>query len=81
MFITTAALLATVVRGAAPAPSAADTACQVLLPKEVPVAGRKSPLDSLTFDVGGRAIKICYGRPSSRGRTMIGGAQIGRAHV
>jgi hypothetical protein len=53
-----------------------DTACQVLLPDRVPVAGRKSPLDSLTFSVKGKPVKVCYGRPSSRGRTMIGGADI-----
>lgn len=34
---------------------------------------RASPLDSLTFPVGDAAVKICYGRPSARGRTMIGG--------
>src|SRR5207249_970022 len=53
-----------------------DTACQVLLPEQVPAAGRKSPLDSLTFSVKGRPIKVCYGRPSSRGRVMIGGAEV-----
>lgn len=53
-----------------------DTACQVLLPDRVPVAGRKSPLDSLTFSVKGKPVKLCYGRPSSRGRVMIGGPDI-----
>jgi hypothetical protein len=53
-----------------------DTACQVLLPDRVPVAGRKSPLDSLTFSVKGKPVKVCYGRPSSRGRVMIGGADV-----
>ena len=33
------------------APQAADTACRVLRPNNVRVAGRKSPLDSLTFVV------------------------------
>jgi hypothetical protein len=56
---------------AAPGP-AADTACQVLEPRDVPVQGRKSPLDSLTFSVAGRPVKLCYGRPSSRGRVMLG---------
>ena len=37
---------------------------------------RQSPLDSLSFDVGGHAVKICYGRPSARGRTMIGGESV-----
>lgn len=54
----------------------ADTACQVLHPDRIPAAGRKSPLDSLTFNVAGSPIKLCYGRPSSRGRTMLGGAAV-----
>ena len=58
---------------AAPAPVAADSACPVLQPDDVPVKGRQSPLDSLTLTVAKRTVKICYGRPSSRGRTMIGG--------
>jgi hypothetical protein len=64
---------------AAPAtmPAAApDTACQVLKPANVPAEGRKSPLDSLTFSVGGKPVKVCYGRPSSRGRTMLGGEAV-----
>ncbi len=59
-----------------PAAVAVDTACQVLHPKSVPVAGRKSPLDSLTFAVARRPVKLCYGRPSSRGRVMLGGAAV-----
>jgi len=55
---------------------AADTACQVLLPNDVPVQGRKSPLDSLTFMVSKQPVKVCYGRPSSRGRTMLGGEAV-----
>ncbi len=60
----------------APAAQAADTACQVLLPNDVPAEGRKSPLDSLTFTVAKQPVKVCYGRPSSRGRTMIGSAAV-----
>jgi hypothetical protein len=29
-------------------------------------------LDSLTFDVGKSPVKVCYGRPSLRGRAMLG---------
>ncbi len=58
---------------AAPAPAVADSACPVLLPNDVPVQGRQSPLDSLTFTLAKQTIKVCYGRPSARGRTMIGG--------
>lgn len=53
-----------------------DTNCQVLLPKDVPVEGRKSPLDSLTFNVANQPVKVCYGRPSARGRVMIGGSNV-----
>ncbi len=38
----------------------------------VPLEGRASPFDSVTFRVAGQEVKICYGRPSARGRTMIG---------
>ena len=36
-------------------------------------ATRPSPLDSVSFTVSGQAVKICYGRPSLRGRHMVGG--------
>jgi hypothetical protein len=51
----------------------ADTACPH---RNVPLEGRKSPLDSLTFSVGGKQVKLCYGRPSSRGRVMLGGENV-----
>lgn len=34
---------------------------------------RASPYDSVRIDLGGREALVCYGRPSARGRTMIGG--------
>jgi len=37
------------------------------------LAARPSPLDSVMFDMGGAAAKLCYGRPSANGRTMVGG--------
>jgi len=37
------------------------------------LAERPSPLDSVEVRLGGEAAKLCYGRPSARGRTMIGG--------
>jgi DUF2911 family protein len=61
---------------AAPAPVVADSACPVLLPNDVPVQGRQSPLDSLPFTVAKQTVKVCYGRPSARGRTMIGGKAV-----
>jgi hypothetical protein len=50
-----------------------NTACPS---RNVPVQGRKSPLDSLTFKVKNQPVKVCYGRPSSRGRVMLGGEAI-----
>ncbi|HCO13488.1 MAG TPA: hypothetical protein DIT46_04860 [Gemmatimonadetes bacterium] len=37
------------------------------------LAERMSPLDSVTITLGGGQAKLCYGRPSARGRTMVGG--------
>jgi hypothetical protein len=57
----------------APVAAHPDTACAS---RNVPLEGRKSPLDSLTFTVANQPVKVCYGRPSSRGRVMLGGADI-----
>jgi len=50
-----------------------DTSCPH---RNLPVEGRKSPLDSVTFIISDQPVKVCYGRPSSRGRTMLGGANV-----
>ena len=50
-----------------------DTACPS---RKVPVEGRKSPLDSLTFKVANQSVRVCYGRPASRGRVMLGGEAV-----
>ncbi len=42
----------------------------------MPDARRTSPRDSVSFQVGGTAVKVCYSRPSARGRTMIGGEAV-----
>ncbi len=64
---------------AVPAPFPADTACQKLVSPigdTIPSAWRRqSPLDSITFKVSGKPVKICYGRPSLRGREMVVGDQ------
>jgi hypothetical protein len=72
---TVVALTALTHGGAAPADLAADpdTVCPS---RNVPLEGRKSPLDSLTFTLAKQPVKVCYGRPSSRGRTMLGGKDI-----
>lgn len=36
----------------------------------------RSPQDSVSVTVGGSIVKICYSRPSARGRTMIGGEAV-----
>jgi hypothetical protein len=68
------ALLAATLAG--PVPAAADTACVIQKPQQMPAAGRQSPLDSLTFRVGDAPVKVCYGRPALRGRHMIGGGAV-----
>jgi hypothetical protein len=72
---TVVALAALTSGGAAPAGLVAhpDTVCPS---RNVPLEGRKSPLDSLTFTIASQPVKVCYGRPSSRGRTMLGGKSI-----
>jgi hypothetical protein len=72
MLMTVALLLAST---AAPSPRTLP-ACTIKYPDQLPAQGRKSPLDSLTFTIGKDTVKICYGRPSARGRTMIGGASV-----
>lgn len=48
-------------------------ACKTMNTKNLPLATRGSPLDSISFKVGSASVKLCYGRPSAKGRTMIGG--------
>jgi hypothetical protein len=47
----------------------------------IPDAVRASPKDSLTFTAGGASVKVCYSRPSLRGRTMIGGEAVPYGHI
>lgn len=54
--------------GAAPA-QAQELACS----PQADVADRASPYDSVSLTVGDGMAKVCYSRPSLRGRTMIGG--------
>lgn len=37
------------------------------------LAERPSPLDSVDIALGDTSAKLCYGRPSARGRTIVGG--------
>ncbi len=74
--------LSSVACGNAGGENSNDTSQQVgLLPAcepsdRMPLEGRPSPFDSITFDVGDGKAKICYGRPSLRGRLMIGGQSV-----
>jgi len=70
MLILTALLALTTPSAAAPAP------CITMNTEKLPLATRQSPLDSLSFTVGKAEVKVCYGRPSLRGRKMIGGEAV-----
>jgi hypothetical protein len=48
----------------------------IIMNRRTPPAERPSPLDSVSFSIGGGTVKVCYGRPSARGRTMIGGEAV-----
>jgi hypothetical protein len=76
MYLATVVALATLTSGGA-APGGLVTYPDTVCPhRNVPIEGRKSPLDSLTFTVASQPVKVCYGRPSARGRTMLGGTSI-----
>ena len=51
---------------------AASVACAPMT-GNMPLEGRSSPYDSATVTIAGQTAKVCYGRPSLRGRSMIGG--------
>jgi hypothetical protein len=48
----------------------------VCTPSPMPLEGRASPYDSVSVELEGATVKICYGRPSARDRTMIGGEHV-----
>lgn len=62
--------LALLLPGAHPAQSVA-LACEPT-GNRANLATRASPYDSVTVEVGGRQAKICYSRPSMRGRVILG---------
>lgn len=47
--------------------------CIIMTGDRMPPATRQSPLDSVRFEIAGAPVKICYGRPSARGRKIMGG--------
>ena len=54
----------------------APLSCITMNTEKLPLATRKSPLDSLSFKAGSSDVKVCYGRPSLRGRHMLGGDDV-----
>src|SRR5437762_3795589 len=50
---------------------AASFTCWIRGPADK-LAERPSPLDSSAVHLGGGTIKLCYGRPSARGRKVMG---------
>ncbi len=72
------AALAPIALAALPRPSLApeaqdQLACILMNTDRLPLESRRSPIDSLSFTVKANPVKICYSRPSARGRTMLGG--------
>jgi len=49
----------------------AALACITMNTERLPLDSRRSPLDSVSFTVQDNAVKICYGRPSARGREVM----------
>ncbi len=76
MYLATVLAAAALTSGAVAAPGPITHPDPVCPFRNVPIEGRKSPLDSLTFSIAGKSVKVCYGRPSARGRTMLGGSDI-----
>ena len=76
-FLALTALTALHALTASPArPAPAPLSCITMNTEKLPLATRKSPLDSLSFKVGSSDVKVCYGRPSLRGRHMLGGDNV-----
>ena len=51
---------------------AAPSTCWIRGPADK-LAERASPLDSIAVQIGGGTMRLCYSRPSARGRKVIGG--------
>ncbi len=59
-----------------PAPARAGDGCITMNTEKLPLNKRASPLDSISFKVEKSDVKVCYGRPSLKGRDMIGGEAV-----
>lgn len=60
----------------APADGQAAGGPSCIVNPQMDLEGRASPLDSTSVAIGGGQVKLCYGAPSARGRTMIGGEDV-----
>lgn len=77
MFFASAFALTITLAGAATSTAGITTHPDTVCPsRNVPVEGRKSPLDSLSFAIANQTVKVCYGRPASRGRVMLGSTNV-----
>jgi hypothetical protein len=76
LLLTTGLTLFASAPAVSPALAPADPACVTMNTTNLPLDKRKSPLDSTAFTVGGKTVKVCYGRPSLRGRQMLGGEAV-----
>jgi hypothetical protein len=52
--------------------AAQEPACQPNT-GQMALEGRASPYDSTAVNLGNGQLKLCYGRPSAQGRTLVGG--------
>lgn len=50
-----------------------ELACITMNTDRLPLDSRSSPLDSVSFSIQNSPVKVCYGRPSARGREIFGG--------
>ncbi len=62
--------------GPTPDPGVIQVVDPVCTPSEMPLADRASPFDSASVALAEGELKLCYGRPSARDRTMIGGDDV-----
>ena len=62
--------------GLLPVLAASGAAQEVSCKPQRPTTNRSSPYDSTAVVIAGKRALICYGRPSARGRTMIGGSAV-----
>jgi hypothetical protein len=75
MFLALSALLGALLTGgsASPGPAATAAGSCWFRGERADLAKRVSPLDSAVAMMGDAEIKVCYGRPSARGRVIMGG--------